>query len=69
MTSPSTHNSLSLQGGTVDQYYHLTQAQHTVAIQAATSVLNGYLSYLDYVKFDGKQDALGYTAENVANKG
>ena len=41
------HNTLdSLQGGTTDQYYHLTQAQHTIAnaalaSQSANTVFSG----------------------------
>jgi len=63
------HNSLSgLQGGTPTEYYHLTAAQHTVAIQAASSTLNGYLTSTDWTTFNGKQNALGFTPEDVSNK-
>lgn len=39
------HNSTtSKQGGTTAEYYHLTSAQHTIATQAATDALAGYMS-------------------------
>jgi hypothetical protein len=51
------HNDLSsIQGGTTAEYYHLTLAQHAVAIQAATDSLNGYLSSADWSYFDSKAD-------------
>lgn len=53
------HNTFSdLQGGTTSQYYHLTSAQHTIATQAASTSLSGYLSSTDWNTFDGKQDAI-----------
>jgi hypothetical protein len=53
------HNQLqSLQGGTTDEYYHMTAAEHTVATQAATTSLNGYLSSTDWTTFNGKEDVL-----------
>jgi hypothetical protein len=49
------HNDLtSIQGGGGAQYYHLTDAQHTVAIQASTDALNGYLSAADHTTFAAK---------------
>lgn len=64
-----THNELTgLQGGSSDQYYHLTNSQHTVATQAASVSLNGYLTSTDWSTFNGKQNALGFTPENVSNK-
>ena len=43
-TPTSDHNSLGgLDGGTVGQYYHLTSAQHTIATQAASGSLSGYV--------------------------
>ena len=49
------HNDLtSLQGGGAAEYYHLTAAQHTIATQAATNALNGYLSAADHTAFDAK---------------
>ena len=39
------HNSLAgLQGGAVGDYYHLTLAQQTIATQAATAALSGFVS-------------------------
>jgi len=53
------HNSLQgLQGGTTDEYFHLTNAQHTVATQAATGSLAGYLASADWATFNGKEDVL-----------
>ena len=40
-----------------------------ISITRATSSTDGYLSSSDYVAFDGKQEPLGYTPENTANKG
>lgn len=61
------HNSLSgLQGGSTSERYHLTAAQNTIATQAATSSLSGYLTSTDWTTFNGKQDALGYTPLNKA---
>lgn len=46
-----------LQGGTGtvpnEEYYHLTSAQHTVATQAATDALNGYMTSTYAAKLDG----------------
>lgn len=57
------HNNLAgLQGGTSGEYYHLTSAQYTVATQAATGSINGYLSSTDWTTFNGKQSALTNSA-------
>lgn len=49
------HNDLSnIQGGTTDEYYHLTSAQHTIATQAATGSLSGYLTSTDWATFNSK---------------
>jgi hypothetical protein len=49
------HNDLtSIQGGGGAEYYHLTSAQHTVAIQASTDAVNGYLSSADHAVFNAK---------------
>ena len=38
------HNDLgSIDGGTTDEYYHLTSAQHTIATQAASATVAGYV--------------------------
>lgn len=51
----SNHNDLgAINGGAAGEYYHLTQAQHTVATQAATNALNGYLSAADHTTFNAK---------------
>ena len=52
------HNDLAgLQGGTASEYYHLTSAQWTIATQAATSLVSGYLTSTDWSTFNGKQDS------------
>jgi len=49
------HNELGgLDGGAADEYYHLTDSQHTVATQAATTSLAGYLTSTDWNTFNGK---------------
>ena len=64
------HNLLSaIQGGTTGEYYHLTSAEHTNATRVATSTLTGLLSSTDWSTFNNKQNALGFTPENTANKG
>jgi hypothetical protein len=46
------HNDLAgLQGGTSNEEYHLTLAEHTVATQVATDALNGYLSSTDHTSY------------------
>ena len=53
------HNALlGLQGGTSDQYYHLSTTQYTIAIQAASNTQSGYLTGADWSIFNGKQAAL-----------
>ena len=64
------HNLLSaIQGGTTGEYYHLTSTEHTNATRVATSTLTGLLSSTDWNTFNNKQNALGFTPENTANKG
>lgn len=49
------HNDLSnIDGGSATERYHLTAAQHAVAIQAATALVNGYLSSADWTTFNAK---------------
>jgi len=43
-------------------------ANRTLSITQANTSTNGYLSSTDWNTFNGKQAALGYTAENNANK-
>lgn len=40
----------------------------TVSIPKATGSVDGYLNHSDFTTFNGKQAALGFTPENVANK-
>ena len=40
----------------------------TISITQATTSTDGYLSSTDWNIFNGKQNSLGYTPENVANK-
>ena len=57
-TSVGDHSQLSnLQGGTAAEYYHLTSAQHTIATQAATTDVSGYLSTTDWDTFNNKANA------------
>jgi len=63
MGSTSAHNDLTgLQGGTTAQYYHLTSAQRTNLIQAATSGSNGYLTSTDWSTFNAKVGKSGSPA-------
>jgi hypothetical protein len=43
-------------------------ADRTIAIPQATALVDGYLSSADWAAFDAKQNALGFTPEDVANK-
>lgn len=47
---------------------YLTYDQQTIIGQAASATTDGYLLGSDWVIFNAKQDALGFTPENVANK-
>jgi len=54
-TNVSNHNQLGgLQGGTTDEYYHLTSAQHTIATQEADANVSGYLTSTDWNTFNAK---------------
>lgn len=56
------HNGLTgLQGGAANEYYHLTAAQHVIAIQSATTSLSGYLSSTDWTTFNAKVSGSGTT--------
>lgn len=49
------HNDLqSIDGGGDGEYYHMTAAQHTIATQAATAILSGYLSSANWTTFNNK---------------
>ncbi|MBW1779321.1 MAG: hypothetical protein JRL30_01150 [Deltaproteobacteria bacterium] len=65
------HNDLgSLQGGTADEYYHLTSAEHTEATQDATDALTGLATDVQITKLDGIEALADVTdATNVAGAG
>jgi len=46
----------------------LSLAGQVLSLGLASSIANGALSSTDWATFNGKQNALGFTAENVANK-
>ncbi|MBI3652978.1 MAG: hypothetical protein HY231_18285 [Acidobacteria bacterium] len=46
----------------------LSRATNSISLPAATGSQDGYLSSADWTAFNSKQNALGYTAENAANK-
>lgn len=63
------HSSLqSLQGGATNQYYHLTQAQHTSATNIATSEADGLLSKEDWVKIQSLTGTITTTVFSVNAK-
>jgi hypothetical protein len=43
-------------------------ANRTLSMPKATTLVDGYLSATDWSTFNGKQNALGFTPENTANK-
>lgn len=49
------HNSTqNIDGGTTNQYYHLTQAQHTNATRVANGTDTGLISNTDWILFNSK---------------
>ena len=54
---PNHNDTGGLQGGTTAEYFHLTSAQHTIATQAASTSLSGYLSTTDWDTFNNKAEA------------
>jgi hypothetical protein len=56
--------------GTTGTDFNINSATntHTFNLPTANATNRGALSSADWTTFNGKQDALGYTAENVANK-
>ncbi len=52
---------------TVNRRY-LTNAEYSRVNTAASATADGYLKSTDWTVFNGKQDALGFTPEDVANK-
>ena len=67
----SVHNDLTgLQGGTTDEYYHLTATEHTEATQNATAAQDGLMSSSYANKLDGIEFNADVTdATNVAAAG
>jgi len=60
------HNSLTgLQGGISAEYYHLSSAQHTIATQAATTSVSGYLTTTDWDTFNDKASTAYVDAANA----
>jgi len=60
------HNDLpGLNGGSGDEYYHLTSAQHTVATQPADTSNSGYLATADWDTFNDKVDKATFDAHSV----
>lgn len=64
------HNDLSgLQGGTTNEYYHLTQPQYFICTQLANASQNGILSSDDWSLFNNKQDVLSLgDISGIANR-
>jgi hypothetical protein len=63
------HNSASgIQGGNATERYHLRQTEYETITRYATGLQDGILKAADFATFNGKQNALGFTPENVANK-
>ncbi len=63
--STSDHNSLNnLQGGASGDYYHLTEAQNTLATQYASGTQDGLLQDSDWTTFNNKQSALTFGIAN-----
>lgn len=60
------HNDLSNpDGGTTDEYYHLTAAQHTIATQAATNALSGYATAAHITAIEANTDKVTCNFTNV----
>ena len=58
------NNLLGIQGGISGENYHLSSAQYTIATQAATASLAGYLLAADWTTFNNKQAAITNLAIN-----
>jgi len=57
------HNDTSgKQGGSANEYYHLTNAQHTIATQSANASRAGYLTATDWTNFNA---GLGGSSINI----
>jgi len=63
------HNDLTdIDGGGGGEYYHLTDAQHTVATQSATAARDGYLSSADWSTFNNKKSNSVSTTDKVLGR-
>jgi len=61
----SSHESLSgLQGGTTSEYFHLTSAQHTIATQAASTTLSGYLTSTNFNNLNSRAAGISLVWSN-----
>jgi hypothetical protein len=64
-SSVSNHNDLSgiqdAPGSVANEHYHLSSAQATIATQAASGTLSGYLSTGDWTIFNNKENALTFS--------
>lgn len=59
-----THNQFAgLQGGTTDEFYHMTSAQHTIAIRAGNASQSGYITASDFTNFSTAYGALAIASE------
>lgn len=66
VTNPSGYITLSSLANSAPITYN--SGTGTIGITQATTSTNGYISSTDWNTFNGKQAALGFTAENVSNK-
>ncbi len=62
------NNRIMSASGTSPLTLNLSANLLTGSIPAATTAVSGYLTFNDWNTFNNKQPALGYTAENQANK-
>ena len=64
------HNlTTSLQGGTTNEYYHLTQSQYTLATRIATGSFTGLLSSTDWSTFNSKLSSINVSTGLNYNSG
>lgn len=64
------HNSTqNIDGGTTNQYYHLTQAQHTNATRVANGTDTGLISNTDWATFNSKLGTINATSPILYNSG
>lgn len=66
MTSGTDATTADIADSTDKRY--LSDTQKTEATRNASGSQNGLLSSTDWTTFNSKQDSLGFTPENVANK-